>query len=242
MKRSFHDVLVHGLEEVRSALEQGPLILAPNHVSWWDPLALVLVDQALDADGYGLMATESLAELTFFRRLGALPLDRSHPRASVKDLERAARYLDRARRFVAIFPSGRQAPSHFPLQFRAGALWLHTKSAVDVVPLAFRYEFLESPKPTLLLSFGPPLILGAPRAQALSALEEGVERQLAHIDAQLLAFVETKSSPPRLGFRSLLYPEARAVRHGRVPRLSRFLSWMTALPRTRAARLPEPPR
>lgn len=223
MRRAFRDVLGRGIPEARSALAQGPAILIMNHVAWWDPLLLILLEKALGADGYGLMAADSLRELPFFGRLGALPLHRGDARRALSDLESAATLLDRPLRFVAIFPSGEQRPSHFPLSFKSGASRLQERSGAKVIALALRYEFLESPKPTLLFSLGSAFEIpeGSRPKRVSSYFEERVREELGRIDEEVATMLTTPSELPG-GLRSLLHRKPQPLRAGRVPLLLRL--------------------
>jgi 1-acyl-sn-glycerol-3-phosphate acyltransferase len=65
LRRTFLDVrLLHG-ERLSLALEQGPVLIACNHVCWWDAFLLVQLSRALRIDGYCLMDQANLAELPF---------------------------------------------------------------------------------------------------------------------------------------------------------------------------------
>lgn len=224
MRRAFHDVLALGLPDARGRLASGPGILALNHVAWWDALLLTVLEGALDAEGYALMDAHSLRELSFFGRLGALSLDRENPKKALSDLAQAALLLDRPRRFVAIFPSGAQRPSHFPLEFRSGVYHLQKRSQAMILPVSLRYEFLENPRPSLLIAVGEPLVFeGGMRAErVVSELELSVARELRRLDGAIEEMLEAPEAIPS-GFDSLLYPEPRPLRAGRVPLLARLL-------------------
>jgi 1-acyl-sn-glycerol-3-phosphate acyltransferase len=221
MRSAFSDVLVRKLHELRAELEIGPLILAANHVAWWDPLALVLLDAALGSDGYGLMDQESLHEVPVFARVGALPLSRTRPKLALQQLREAAQILNRPRRFLAIFPSGKQSPAHLPLPFERGVLWLAQKSGAKVVPIAFRYEFGESPRPVLFVSIGSSFRPGGSSAD-LASLEDKVQTELGQIDAQLRRWTEAPHEPVNPTFTSLLHAQPKLARSGRIPPISRL--------------------
>ncbi|OQX69797.1 MAG: hypothetical protein B6A08_02640 [Sorangiineae bacterium NIC37A_2] len=224
MRRAFHDVLALGLFEARATVASEPVILALNHVAWWDALLLTVLEGELGAEGFALMDASSLRELSFFRRLGALSLDRAHPKKALSDLDRAAHLLDRAGRFVAIFPRGAQRPSHFPLEFRSGIFHLQKRSQATILPIALRYEFLENARPSLLISLGEPLPFeeGARAEQVVPRVEEAVARELTRIDGALESMLQTPLVAPG-GVDSLLYRAPRPLRAGRVPLLARLI-------------------
>lgn len=190
LKRQFFDIRVSGLDRLRYLVSQGPVILACNHVAWWDPLVLVHLDKVLGSDGYCLMDKKSLQQLPFFRWVGALPVDRSSPKVAYRDLLAALDVLKKPGQIMAIFPQGEQRPAHLPLIHKPGVATLAQRSGAPVVPCALRYDFLESPRQIVHLKIGQAL-LPNDRAQNkeefLELLADQMRRSLAEIDEELLA-------------------------------------------------------
>lgn len=186
MRGSFDAVRVRGAAQLLERLEQGPLMIAANHVSWWDALFLVLLDGVEGIDAHCLMDSANLKQLPFFSWLGAVPLDRSRATRAKKDLELAARLLDRPGRVLIVFPQGRQVPAHLPLRFASGVVHLARQTGVPVVPMALRYDYREEPIPELNVSIGPPVDVAEGNGTALARLEDAVAEQLRLIDAHLV--------------------------------------------------------
>lgn len=182
--RELDGVWVAGLDTAREALAREPLVLALNHVAWWDVLVLVLLDEALSGEMRVLMDTRNLRKLPYLGSIGAIPLDRSTPEASARDLDAAARWLDRPGRVVVIFPQGRQRASHLrPLAFRRGVEQLVAASGATVVPVALQYGFREAPMPAVGLRFGPHLPASAVgRSGGAAVLEDVIDAQLSRLD------------------------------------------------------------
>src|SRR5690606_29163115 len=145
LRKNFADVRICGESTIKQELERGPVVLACNHVAWWDPLLLVQLDAFLGSDGYCLMDQESLRQLPFFRWVGALPIDRTSPTRAYRDIQMASSVLCQPRRVLAIFPQGEQRPAHLPLAFRPGVAALAAHSGAPVIPLAIQYTYLQSP-------------------------------------------------------------------------------------------------
>ncbi len=184
--RALDGLYAAGIEETRELLATRPVILAANHVAWWDPLLLVALDEVLGAEGYALMDRENLGRFPIFTRLGGVPLDRERPRAG---LRLAAGLLDRPRRALWIFPQGHERPPHLrPLGFRRGVSILARLAPSDalVVPVGIHYAFREGHYPAALVSMGAGI---DPRevaqADGVRRLEGAVERELARIDREL---------------------------------------------------------
>lgn len=196
LRRAFDDLRILGAPSLVSHLEAQPLILACNHVAWWDPLLLIELEHYLSercdvpADGYCLMDRANLQKFSFFSRLGALGLDRSQARRGYRDLQRSAKVLSRPGTFLVIFPQGRQRPAHLPLRLKAGVSALAAQSRAAVVPIAIRYDFLAGPRPVAHLSAGEPLYyqkeLSHSHKYLVSRLQLALSEQLRRIDEAVL--------------------------------------------------------
>lgn len=173
MARAFDGLFVEGLEEAKERASRGPLILAMNHVAWWDSFVVVQIDRAMGSESYCLMDADNLEKLPFFGWIGAVPLRRSEPRAALADIKASARLLDRPGRVLWIFPQGTQRPAHLrPLGLQRGVSILAGLSGAPVLPVALTYAFREAPEPTIAVSIGAPCVVR--RTGALVELEESL--------------------------------------------------------------------
>ncbi len=172
--RDLDGFFVAGLDVARAHCATGPVILAPTHSSWWDPLALLILDAALATDGRALMDATNLRRLPFFGAVGALPLHRGgSPGALRRDLARAVAHLDGPGKTLWIFPQGRQRPTALrPLGIEPGLRLLARQSGATVLPVALTYGFREAERPSAVARFSTPL---PPRDPALL---EAVEQAL----------------------------------------------------------------
>lgn len=183
LRRAFDAVLVAGLAQAREAAAAGPVLIAANHVAWWDPLVATALDARLGCEGYALMDAESLARLWFFGAIGALPLRRGRGRDARADLASAATQLTGAGRALWIFPQGRQRPAHLrPLGLGSGVSWLARHTRAATVPLSVSYLYREAPQPAIFATFGAPLTYSSHRT-FLEQLESELVRGLDHNDA-----------------------------------------------------------
>lgn len=183
LARALDGLYVSGLEAARAAARERPVILAANHVGWWDSFLVVALDEALGTEGYALMDAESVRRLPFFARLGALPLERGG--AAVRaGLRAGTARLTGPGRALWMFPQGRHRPAHLrPLGFEPGLrLVLREAPGAAVLPVAIQYAFGERPVPAAYAHFG-----AAMPAEGLdvAAVETAVEAGLASIDAML---------------------------------------------------------
>lgn len=191
--RALDGVRVDGLEQARRLGRETPLLIAANHVSFWDAFLMVLLDEALETDGYVLMDRASLERLPFMGPLGALPLDRSQATTALRDLDEAASLLDRPGRALWIYPQGDQRPHHLrPLCFKRGVQRLAERASAPVLPVALAYHFADAPEPAARVRIGAPLEPSAP--DLTLRLEAQVADMLDGLDAAFL----TRAPPERL--------------------------------------------
>jgi 1-acyl-sn-glycerol-3-phosphate acyltransferase len=224
MRRAFDGVYVSGLEELRATATEAPVIIAANHVAWWDAFMVVLMDQLLGTDGYCLMDADNLKKLPFFSWIGAIPLRRGSPRESLRDLQQASTMLDRPGRALWIFPQGEQRPAHLrPLGLSSGVHMLARRSGAKVVTASLQYAFREQPQPSALMTFGPALPSDLGRSDAMGALETRLIDGLNRIDRfvvdggeQFEAVIEprVKSSVPAGGRLLASCATGRGMEHG----------------------------
>ncbi|HEU4561495.1 MAG TPA: 1-acyl-sn-glycerol-3-phosphate acyltransferase [Longimicrobium sp.] len=139
-----------------------PLVLAANHVSWWDTFTLREVHRILrpSAPLYTVASERELKHLPWFRLTGAFGVDAAQP-ASVLAAIRFLRDRVRERRdaTVIFFPQGRIWPSHRrPLGFRRGIeAFTRPIAPCLVLPIALHHEPGTTSAPTVYVSVGAPI-------------------------------------------------------------------------------------
>jgi len=181
LRKSLDGVYVGGLEAARAHRARSPVLLAANHVAWWDALLLLPIDDALGGNGRALMDAANLARLPFFGWLGAVPLDRSSSERAQAGLKAAARHLSAPGEALWIFPQGKQRPAWLrPLALKRGVVRLSQLSNTPILPVSIQYGFREHAAPTAVVDFGPPIPADTP--DALSVLETALCDGLSRID------------------------------------------------------------
>lgn len=220
MRATFGTVRIRGLEELRAATREGPVLVVSNHTSWWDPLvAIVLCARVLEIDAYALMDAKNLRRLPFFAHVGAFGVDLDDRADGARAIRYAARLLDAAGRVVWVFPQGRERPVTVrPLGFEPGAAAIaRVARRARTVPIALRYEFAGRERPDLWIAIGAPVAAERDVGRGRARQEEAVAAELHAIDGALLA-----GSAPDFAF----WHEARASRLGALA--ERLLAWWTA--------------
>ena len=137
-----------------------PLIMACQHVAWWDPLVLYHLSRAWfpgPARHDVMMDEENLKKLRFFRWIGAFGVDRTTRSGSAAGLRHALALLRIPNLRLGIYPQGKQeSMDKRPLTVAPGASWLAARAGVPFAPIAVRYEHVEREWPEVFVSIGAP--------------------------------------------------------------------------------------
>jgi 1-acyl-sn-glycerol-3-phosphate acyltransferase len=155
-----------------------PLLLAANHVSWWDGFVLREVQRSLrpGAPLYTVMSAAELARFPWFRRMGVVGVDPASPGSVARALGfLRARLRERPESTVVFFPQGRIWPSHRrPLGFQRGVEVFARRLSTRVLPVGIHAEPLNTAAPTFFVSVGE----GVDAPLSAGELERRVEVEL----------------------------------------------------------------
>jgi len=139
----------------------GPLIIYPNHPSWWDGyMCFLLTRKVLGGrfEAYLMMEEPELRRYRFFRWAGCFSVDRADPRSAARSVGYISRLLaERRARALVIFPQGTITPNdRRPLDVYSGAARIarHAGGAT-LWPIALRYEFRGEQRPDAFIRAGP---------------------------------------------------------------------------------------
>lgn len=198
MKRPFHWLLkilfryeAFGAEELKTP---GPVLLLPNHVSWFDWLFLVVL---LDRDWKFVTSSVTAQTSPLHRFLmindQTFPIDPSSPYAA----KRMAEFLNAGGRLV-LFPEGQLSKTGTLMKIFDGTGFLLQKTKAKVIPCYLRgaKRILFSPNkekklffPKVTAHFGlavtPPHIERASAAVARAALTSWLRDQLINLQFQI---------------------------------------------------------
>lgn len=139
-----------------AAVHPGPLILASNHVGWWDPLVMLTVHRLFfpERSMRAPMDADQLERFGIFRRLGVFGIEPDNP-ASLARMgdEMTAYFRDEARPTLWITPQGRFADVRAPIVIRPGVSRLAASTpAARVLAVSVEYCFWTDPKPEVLIA------------------------------------------------------------------------------------------
>lgn len=157
LKKHFFRVMLLEEENFLSRPSGIPSIIYANHSNWWDGLAAFHLSKVLwNIDAYVMMDIEQMQKYRFFKRIGAFSVNRNNPREALESIEYSVELLKETNRVLWIFPQGvMQANDFRPIKFYNGVSKIAQKlGEVNLIPAAFRYEFLMEQRPELFISIG----------------------------------------------------------------------------------------
>ena len=197
--KSFHAVrLANGSRAVldRAAAHDGPLVVASNHQSWWDPLVGFLVHDAWFRARRPLspMDATQLAKFGFFRKLGVFgvdPDDASGLRPFVRYVE--SQFREHPRSALMLTPQGRFVDPRDAVKVRPGvAMVMARVPTAHAVAVAIEYAFWNDRRPEVFLLASrvePPADPADSRAW-----EEAFDRAMNANAADLAALVRARDA------------------------------------------------
>jgi 1-acyl-sn-glycerol-3-phosphate acyltransferase len=128
-----------------------PLLITPNHSTWWDGFFFYILSKKIwKRKAYLMMLEEQLAKYRFFSRIGAFGIEPGLARRSYQALRYSAAVLRDAGNALCIFPQGVLRYSGVrPLGFQRGVEHILKLYGADVnlLPLGIRCEFLIDQRP-----------------------------------------------------------------------------------------------
>jgi 1-acyl-sn-glycerol-3-phosphate acyltransferase len=196
-KRRFH--AVHLMGDAPTLPPEIPVLLLPNHSSWWDGFfAYLLNDVLFKRRHYVMILEHSLRKLWFFQRIGGFSVNQQSPKSLLETLDFTLRLLQSSAPsvpLVVIFPQGELRPSWArPLGYSRGVERIvkkfaqhnlqqkfqqnlqQTAQSLAVIPLAICYEFLGDEKPHAFLECGAVRMIASGQTDNLPTTEE-LERE-----------------------------------------------------------------
>ncbi|MGN6089348.1 MAG: lysophospholipid acyltransferase family protein [Actinomycetales bacterium] len=155
---------VEGLENVP---EEGPAILASNHMSFSDSIFLPLVVERritflAKSDYFTGTGIKGRLTAIFFRGVGQVPVDRSGGKASEAALRTGLKILGRGE-LLGIYPEGTRSPDGRLARGRTGVARMALEGKVPVIPVAMiDTDRLQPPGQLIPRLMRPGVRIGAP--------------------------------------------------------------------------------
>jgi len=158
---SRHFYAVHLLGEPPKPNPDNPLLLLPNHCSWWDGFFIYFLNRKiLYRKPYLMMLEDQLQKNRFFKYLGAYSIEPQKQSDLKNKLQYTTDLLNNGDGsiLVCIFPQGELLPWHQrPLIIKRGIPFLTQQlhKQIDLCYLGIRIEFGNQQRPEIFLKFSP---------------------------------------------------------------------------------------
>ncbi len=187
-----HFYAIHLLGERPQVKANVPMLLLPNHSSWWDGFFIYLLNIRLwHRPTFLMMLEEQLKKNPFFRFLGAYSLD-PHSAAGIRQSFKYTLNIFRTSYEkacnICIFPQGELLPwGHRPLGYKPGVMWLLNKvdRPIQIIQLAIRVEMLAQQRPEVFFMFSS--IEPRKDSLTLQQLESSHEHLLSCLEEKIIA-------------------------------------------------------
>jgi len=190
-KRHFHKISVLG--KIPATTPDLPLLLAPNHSTWWDGFFVYLLNKKIFRRKIYLMMLEAqLARFKFFARLGAYSIN-PHSAGSIKN---SLRYSIAAlnekmtpRPMLCIFPQGELFPwDQRPLVYKNGLETILSGygGKANLLPLAIKTEFLNEQRAEAFFLFGENMLVNRNTFSGMQHLQESAETLLEDLKRRII--------------------------------------------------------
>ncbi len=157
------------IEKAELVPAEGPVLLCPNHVSWWD---VILIAGAIERPIHYMAKMEFFKNPVFgyvMKRLNAFPVDRGKPDLSA--IRDSMSILNEGK-VLGIFPEGHRAKGSGVLgEMHPGAAMVALRTGSPVVPIAIRGKYAFRGEVTV--RFGTPFVLKGSTGRASRDMEEG---------------------------------------------------------------------
>lgn len=189
LRKNFYLISLFG--DITALPDDRPLLLLPNHSSWWDGFFIYLLNKkVLKRDAYLMMLEDQLEHNRFFARLGAYSIDPANFSGLRQSLNFTIEILERYPKhaLVCIFPQGLLQPwSKRPLEYRKGIDWIvkRTQHPMTIIQLAIKAEFMLEQRPEVFLKFGNPIYTDTQKSIEIDELEKKHEKLLMRLQRQI---------------------------------------------------------
>lgn len=191
--------------------KSGPVILASNHLSFADSVAIPLtaprqVAFLAKAEYFNGSGVKGWVSKTWFSSIGSIPVERDSARAAQESLDLALDHLKDGGAF-GIYPEGTRSRDGRLYRFRTGVAWLALEGKCPVVPVALRGTDQLQPVGSTLpkvrkfsVEFGKPLefhekYAGVPAGRARRAVTDEIQGAVLAMTGQELAEDYNQRSP-----------------------------------------------
>jgi len=167
-----------------------PLLITPNHSTWWDGFFVYFLNRTvLRRRLHLMMLEEQLTRYRFFSRVGAFGIRPGLPRSAMQSLAYSARVLADPAHALCVFPQGVLRPWGVrPLALQRGLeriLRLYGGRAA-LLPLGIRCELLADQRPEVFFLMDRCHGVSVEDFPGVSWLEQEMEAQLERLQEAIV--------------------------------------------------------
>ncbi|MCI0695934.1 lysophospholipid acyltransferase family protein [candidate division KSB1 bacterium] len=189
-KRHFH--AIHLLGQAPETNPDLPLLLLPNHSTWWDGFFVYLLNKKLfRRKAYLMMLDEQLSRYRFFARLGAYSINPQSSGSIKESIKYSIEILKQRimpKPLLCIFPQGELLPwEKRPLGYKSGVETIISGygGKANFLPLAIKTEFLHEQLPEAFFCFGENLVANSNTFAGMQRLQEIEESLLDELSRRI---------------------------------------------------------
>lgn len=183
IRKQFHNLyLMKDYPRLNSNI---PILLMPNHSTWWDGFFVYLLNHyCFRRPLYLMMLEEQLSKYSFFSKVGAYSIDPGRPKSVLETMKYTLDILQKPLSpapLVCFFPQGEMQPlSVNKIKFKKGYEWLQKglQKEFSALLLGMRVEFLEQQQPEVFFQFET---LDTQKSKTSESLERTLEQILAEM-------------------------------------------------------------
>jgi len=189
-RRHFHSIRLLG--QVPGLSKNRPLLLLPNHSTWWDGFFVFLLNRhVLGRKTYLMMLEEQLRINGFFRFLGAYSIDPGSFSGVRRSLLYTSALLSPADNppLVCFFPQGELLPLHQrPVRFGKGLDFILSRVSghIDLAFLGIWSGFLQDQRPDVFLQVSPVMTVTRHTRPGSAELALSLEQFLGTMEQAIL--------------------------------------------------------
>ncbi|MGD9487363.1 MAG: lysophospholipid acyltransferase family protein [Calditrichaceae bacterium] len=184
LKNHFYSINV--LSEYPVIKTDLPLIIIPNHSTWWDGFLIYHLNKRIFGRRmFVMMEEKQLKKFPFFSKLGAFGVNAKSVKSILKSLKYANSILKNAESMLCVFPQGVLERWHKrPVKYKRGIEKIVESMEGDSVllPLGIRAEFTGEQRPEIFLNFGKSMLVNKTNFPGIQALESQHERLLDQLE------------------------------------------------------------
>ncbi len=168
-----------------------PLIVTPNHSTWWDGFFLYYINKYFFQRKYYIMMLEDqLLNFPFFAKLGAFSIMQNNPKKIIESINYSAKVLsENSKTMLVMFPQGRMLPDfQRPVKAFGGINKILEKcnGEVNMVTLGIKTCLLNEQLPHVFYKFGENYILDKNNIIDYEIIGKEIENNLNDIESSII--------------------------------------------------------